>query len=155
VSSELKHSYSIFIQATPQQVWEALTISRFTTQYFFNSAVESDWKKGSDYAMTSPDGAIVKFEGRILASDPPRRLFQTVNVKWDPALVGHQEMTIDWDIEQFGETCRVTISHRGSDSDARLFEMLTGHCPDVLSGMKTLLETGKPLRIGPRVGAEA
>ena len=46
-------------------------------------------------------------------------------------------------------------SHRGSDSDARLFEMLTGHCPDLLSGMNTLLERGKPVRIGHRVGADA
>jgi uncharacterized protein YndB with AHSA1/START domain len=155
MSRELKHSYSIFIQATPQQVWEALTTSRFTTQYYFNSAVESDWRVGSDYVMTSPDRATVKFEGKVLQSDPPRHLVQTVNVKWDPALVGHKEMTIGWDIEQFGETCRVTISHRGFDSDAKLFAMLTGQCPHLLSGMKTLLETGKPIHIGKPVAAGA
>jgi uncharacterized protein YndB with AHSA1/START domain len=155
MSSELTHSYSVFIKATPQQVWEALTTSRFTTQYNFGSAVTSDWRPGSDYAMTSPDGASVMYDGKVLVADPPRRLVQTVNVKFDPALAGHKEMTISWDVEQFGETCQVTIGHRGSDSDATLFEMLTSHCPHVMSGLKTLLETGKPLHIGQHVAAQA
>jgi uncharacterized protein YndB with AHSA1/START domain len=154
MSSELVHSYSVFIQATPEQVWEALTTSRFTTQYNFGSAVTSDWRAGSDYAMTTADGASVMYDGKVVVADPPRHLVQTVNIKFDPALAGHKEMTIGWDIEQFGEACQATITHRGFDSDANLFEMLTSHCPHVLSGLKTLLETGKPLRIGQRAAAE-
>ena len=37
--------YNIFIRTTPQKVWDALTQSAFTTQYFFGRTVESDWKK--------------------------------------------------------------------------------------------------------------
>jgi uncharacterized protein YndB with AHSA1/START domain len=152
---ELIHRYSIFIKATPQQVWEALTDPRFTTQYNFGSAAKSDWRTGSGYVMTSADGASVMYDGTVLVSDPPRQLVQSVNIKFDPAHVGHREMVISWDVEQFGETCQVTISHRAFDSEAQLFEMLTGHCPHLMSGLKTLLETGEPLHIGQRTTAQA
>jgi uncharacterized protein YndB with AHSA1/START domain len=145
---ELEHSYSIFIRATSAQVWQALTDSSFTTQYYFDSAVESDWRVGSDYRMTSPDGTRVSFEGTILALEPERRLVQSVHIKFHPAFLAHENMSIAWDIEQFGEACRVTITHHGAPSTAELFAMLTARCPDLLSGMKTLLETGRPLRIG-------
>ncbi len=153
MSNELEHSYDIFIQAAPQQVWEALTSSKFTTQYYFGLAVDSEWHVGSDYAMTTPDGATVRLDGKIIESDPPRRLIQTVNVKWDPALRVRKEMTVGWDIEQMGEACRVTVTHKAFASDAKVFEVLTGHCAQLLSGMKTLLETGKPLRVGQPAAA--
>ena len=150
MTDELSHNYSVFIKATPQQVWEALTDPRFTTQYNFGNAAKGDWRTGSHYAMTSADGATVKYDGTVLLSDPPRQLVQTVNIKFDPAHVGHREMEISWDVEQFGETCQVTITHRAFESEAQLFEMLTGHCPHLMSGLKTLLETGQPLHIGQR-----
>ncbi|MDJ0458060.1 SRPBCC domain-containing protein [Arthrobacter sp. NQ7] len=155
MSDELSHSYSVFIRATPQQVWEALTDPDLTVQYNFGSAAKSDWRTGSHYAMTSADGSSVMYDGRVLLSNEPRQLVQTVNIKFDRAHIGHKEMTISWDIEQFGETCQVTISHRGPDSEAQLFEVLTSHCPNLMSGLKTLLETGKPLHIGQSATALA
>jgi len=88
---ELEHSYSILIRATPAQVWQALTDSSLTTQYYFDSAVESDWRVGSDYRMTSPDGTRVSFEGTILALEPERRLVQSVHIKFHPAFLAHEE----------------------------------------------------------------
>lgn len=148
MSQELVHSYSAFIKASPEQVWEALIKPELTTQYNFGGAANSDWRTGSDYVMTSADGASVLYSGKVLVSDPPRHLAQTVNIKFNPAWAGHEEMTIDWEIDQFGEACQVTIRHRAPDSAAQPFERLTSHCPRLLSGLKTLLETGKPLRIG-------
>ncbi|MDJ0459676.1 SRPBCC domain-containing protein [Arthrobacter sp. NQ7] len=155
MSQELIDSYSGFIKATPQQVWEALTNPALTIQYPFGGAVESDWRPGSDYVTKSADGASVMYDGKVLESEPPWRLVRSVHVKFSPAFTGHQEMTIRWDVEQFGETCKVTISHRGHASDAQLFEMLTSHCPHLVSGLKTLLETGQPLHIGQSATATA
>jgi uncharacterized protein YndB with AHSA1/START domain len=149
----LEHSYSIYIKASPEQVWEALTTPSFTTRYFPGGAVKSDWQEGSDYTMNSADGAKVLYDGRVVVSHRLRRLVQTVNIKFDPSVIGHEEMTIEWDIERFGETCLLTIIHRGADSVAKQFGMLTSHCPDLMSGIKTLLETGQPLQIGERVEA--
>jgi len=143
----LEHSHSIYIRATPEQVWQALTDPALTTQYFFGGAMQSDWRVGSEYRLTSPDGANVQFDGAVLESEPGRRLVQSVRIKFNPAFVGHDEMSIAWDIEPFGEACRVTISHRGAPTTTQVFAFVTSHCADLLSGMKTLLETGTPLRI--------
>jgi hypothetical protein len=94
------------------------------------------------------------YEGKVLESDRPRRLVQTVNFR-DPRFAGHQEMTIEWDIEQMGEACKVKISHRGSGRDARMIETLTSYCPTMLSGIKTLLETGQPLHIAEPLASAA
>lgn len=155
MSRDLEHSYSIYIKGNPEQVWKGLTSSRFTTQYFPYAAARSDWREGSDYAMTTADGSRELYSGKVLVSDRPRRLVESVNIKFDPSLVGHKEMTITWEIAQFGEACRVTIIHRAADSEAKPFGMLTSHCPDLMSGLKTLLETGHPLHIGDRVEAKA
>jgi uncharacterized protein YndB with AHSA1/START domain len=153
--NQLEHSYSIFIRATPEQVWQALTDPALTTRYYFGGAMQSDWRAGSEYRLTSPDGAGVQFEGTVLEAEPGRHLVQSVHIKFDPAFIGHDDMSIAWDIEPFGEACRVTIWHRGAPTTATLFAILTSHCPDLLSGMKTLLETGTPLSIGQpsRAGA--
>lgn len=152
MSQELELSYSIYIQADPEQIWEALTEPRLSIQYFPYAAIGGDWHEGSDYAMRQADGSVA-YEGKVLVADRPRQLVQTVHMKAIPAFVGHEEFTLEWVIERFGDACKLTILHRGSE--AKLIEMLVSHCPDTASGIKTLLETGKPLRIAHRVEAGA
>ena len=149
----LKHSYEILIQATPEQVWEALTKSEYTTRYFPGTSVDGDWRRGSHYAHKRADGAVA-FDGTVIEADPPRRLVQSVHFQTFPEFQGHQEFTLRWDIEPLGGACRVTVTHQGPESVARLFDRLTPHCSWTLSGMKTLLETGKPLSIEQPVAAE-
>ena len=155
--NQLEHSYSIFVRATPDQVWQALTDPALTTQYYFGGAMQSDWRVGSEYRLATPDGTNVQFEGAVLEAEPGRRLAQSVHIKFDPEFIGHDEMSIAWDIEPFGEACRVTIWHRGAPTTAKLFALVTSRCPDLLSGMKTLLQTGTPLRISEptQAGAKA
>lgn len=148
MSHELELRYSIYIQASPEQIWEALTEPRLSTQYFPYAAIGGEWRAGSDYAMRHTDGSVV-YEGKVLQADRPRLLLQTVNMKAIPAFVGHKEFTLEWLVEQFGDACKLTILHRGSE--AKVIETLASHCPDTASGIKTLLETGKPLRIANRV----
>lgn len=157
MSNQLEDKYRIVVQATPEQVWEALTTPKFTKQYYFGLSPESDWQPGSPYAMTR--GGETGFDGTVLKAERPRRLLQSVKVKFLPALTNHEELTIQWDIEPLGEACSVTITHRGSSADAELFAQVTSTCPELLSGLKTLLETGRPLRmdhpaaVGATVGA--
>ena len=73
--------YVIFIRATAQQVWDALTQSDFTSRYFFGRTIESDWKVGSPWRLIMPDGK-TDIEGEVLESDPPRRLKVTWRVEW-------------------------------------------------------------------------
>ncbi len=44
--------YVSYIETTPEKLWQALTSSEFTRQYWFGAEVRSDWKVGSPFALT-------------------------------------------------------------------------------------------------------
>ncbi len=68
--------YNMFIRTTPQKVWDALTKSEFTTQYFFGRTVESDWKTGSPWKLLFPDGRVGPTRLRIPLLDERRKIGQ-------------------------------------------------------------------------------
>lgn len=146
MDGEFIHTYSAFIKASPDQVWEALTNPEQTVQYFPYSAVRSDWQAGSACAYTGPDGSIGA-EGTVVQADPGHRLVQSLHVNAFPQYRGHPEFTLIWDIEPFGEATKVTVTHTGPEAVSGLLAMATSHCPHTMSGLKTLLETRTPLRI--------
>ena len=136
--------FTVFIRATPERIWRAITESEFTLQYYYASAVESDWQAGSPYRyLIGADEAIV---GRVLESDPPRRLVTTFDARWDEEVAPNAPTRITWEIEPAGpEISRLTVVHDGFDSRNATYEQVAGGMPFVLSGLKTLLETGQPL----------
>ena len=143
---DVQLSYSIWIQASADDVWKALTDPTLSKQYFPYALIEGTWSKGSPYAMRGGDGSVA-YDGTVIAAERPHRLVQTCNMKAIPGFVGHEEFVLEWIIEQSGDACKLTILHRGSEASADVIEMLVRHCPDTASGIKTLLETGKPLRM--------
>jgi uncharacterized protein YndB with AHSA1/START domain len=146
MSSELKQVYQVFIQASPERVWEAITTSKFTTQYYFGSPIESDWQPGSTYSMPGPDGSAIWIDGTIIEADPGRRLVQTFNAHWKPELDGEKATRVTWDIEKMGDACKLTVVHDEFEVGALLYdEVDDGGWSQILSGLKTLLEVGKPL----------
>ena len=75
---------TIYIQATPEQVWKGLTAPAYMRGYWRHQRAgektfRSDWKKGSTYEMAHDEVGLVVSgpEQVILASDPPRRLVYT------------------------------------------------------------------------------
>jgi uncharacterized protein YndB with AHSA1/START domain len=137
--------YTIYIAATPQKVWEALTSAEFSRKYFFGNAVEVDLRVGGAYIQRTPDGAL-HISGEVVECDPPRKLTFTFNVNW-PALIEKLGPTlVSYDIKPAGDTTKLTMteSHdRPLDDD-----ILSGGrqgWPAILSSLKSLLETGKPL----------
>jgi uncharacterized protein YndB with AHSA1/START domain len=148
--------YVIYIATTPEKLWEALTGSEFTSQYFFGRRIESDWKAGSRVAYLMPDGSVDVW-GKILQSEPPRLLSFTWNVEWreDHAkylgktleeLRRLPECIVTFQIDALGEAVRLTMteSHLGAIED-KLLEGGRRGWPVILSGLKSLLETGRPL----------
>src|SRR6266496_4118290 len=89
--------YVTYIAAPPAQVWEALTSSEFTTQYFFGRSVESDWEKGSPWVLRKPDGH-TDVRGEVRESDWPRKLVVSWNVDWSETKL--PESIVTYDIEQ-------------------------------------------------------
>lgn len=140
--------YVTYIASTPQKVWAALTSSEFTTQYFFGRGVESDWKTGSPWALRKPDGA-VDVEGIVRESDPPRKLVVTWKVNGPEEFKGLPESIVTYELEPVGEgVVRLTMTEaHPTPIPAYLLEGGRRGWPMILSGLKSLLETGKPLDI--------
>ena len=137
--------YTIYIAATAEKVWEALTSAEFSRKYFFGNSVEIDLKVGGAYVVRRPDGAL-HISGEVVECDPPRKLTVTFNVNW-PALIEKLGPTlVSYEIEQTGEAVKLTMSesHDRPLSDDILSGGRQGW-PAILSSLKSVLETGKPL----------
>ena len=139
--------YTIFIASTPERVFEALTSAHFSKQYFFGFAIECELKTGGAFIVRAPDGS-AHISGEVIACDPPRKLAVTWNVNW-PGLVEKLGQTVvTYDIEQAGDAVKLTMteSHERELPDDILSGGRTGW-PAILSSLKSVLETGKPLRV--------
>ena len=140
--------YVTYIASTPPKVWAALTSSEFTRQFFFGRSVESDWKAGSPWNMRKPDGTI-DVRGEVRESDPPRKLVITWKVDGPKELKDLPEAIVTYLIEEVSEAVvRLTMSEaHPTPIPAYLLEGGRRGWPMILSGLKSLLETGKPLPI--------
>ena len=138
--------YEIYIKTTPERLWEAITEPELRAKYNFGVRVNSEWTPGSSYTGTSPGaggagGALM--EGENLEVDPPRRLVQSFTALWSDEVKSEGASRITWEIEPVGDSCRLTVTHDelAEGANAELF----GGWPMILSGLKTLLETGELL----------
>jgi uncharacterized protein YndB with AHSA1/START domain len=139
--------YTIYIAASVEKVWEALTSAEFSRQYFFGFAIETELRQGGAFIIRAPDGS-PHIDGEVVVCEPPSRLTVTWNVNW-PGLVEALGITlVSYEIEPAGEAVRLTMTewHDRPLSD----EILSGGrqgWPAILSSLKSLLETGKPLSV--------
>ena len=134
--------YTIYIAATPEQVWKALTTAEFSRKYFSGFAIDADLKVGGAFIARAPDGS-EHISGEVIECDPLKRLTVTWNVNW-PALVEKLGPTlVTYEIEQAGDTVKLTMlqSHDRDISDDILSGGRAGW-PAILSSLKSLLETG-------------
>jgi uncharacterized protein YndB with AHSA1/START domain len=135
--------YEIYIKTTPERLWEAITDPAMRARYTFGVQIQSDWSEGSTYTSSVP-GAIDIAAGKNLEVDPPRRLVQTFNALWSDDVMGAGTSRVSWEIEQVGDdSCRLTVTHDQLPEGAN--PELYGGWPMILSGLKTLLETGETL----------
>jgi uncharacterized protein YndB with AHSA1/START domain len=134
--------FEIYIKTTPERLWEAITDPEMRAKYSFGVATTSDWTAGSDYRSGVP-GVIDIAEGENVEVDPPNRLVQTFTALWseDVKAVGASRVT--WEIRKVADSCQLTVIHDQLPIDAS--GELYGGWPMILSGLKTLLETGEDL----------
>ena len=135
--------YQVFIRTTPEKLWQALTDGAMTKQYLFNETLHSDWKRGSEWYSTGPSGGR-DVEGTVIESDPPNRLVLTWRVLWDQAL-SNELSRLTYLIEKRGEVCRLTVTHELNEAPKTARVVSDDGWQLILSGLKTLLETGQPM----------
>jgi uncharacterized protein YndB with AHSA1/START domain len=135
--------YVIYIAATPDKVWQALTSSESTRKYFWERDIELEPKLGGAFALKLPDGK-VNVRGKVIGWDPPRKLSVTWKVEWPAEFSKLPECVVTYEIAQAGEAVRLTMteSHSWNVPEAILSGGRTGW-PAILSSLKSLLETGR------------
>jgi len=134
--------FEIFIKTTPERLWEAITDPELRSKYNFGVGVSSDWTAGSSYHSGIP-GAVEIAEGENIEVDPPRLLVQSFTALWSDEVKAEGPTRVTWEIEPVGSSCRLTVTHSGLRAGANA--ELYGGWPMILSGLKTLLETGEQL----------
>jgi len=135
--------FEIYIKTDPERLWEAITSKEMRAKYSFGVGTESDWTPGSEYKAGVP-GVIDIAAGENLEVDPPRRLVQSFTALWSDEGKAAGTSRVTWEIEPVGEdSCRLTVTHDQLPKAAN--GELYGGWPMILSGLKTLLETGEQL----------
>jgi uncharacterized protein YndB with AHSA1/START domain/DNA-binding transcriptional ArsR family regulator len=135
--------FEIYIKTTPERLWEAITDDEMRRKYSFGVGVRSDWTVGSAIDTSHPDAGIAIGEGEILEIDPPLRLVHSFTAVWSDQVKDEGTSRVTWEIEPVGDSCRLTLTHDQLREDAN--SELYGGWPMILSGLKTLLETGELL----------
>jgi uncharacterized protein YndB with AHSA1/START domain len=135
--------FEIYIKKTPERLWEAITDSDMRQKYTFGVGIASDWTPGSRYEAVHPGAGIAISEGENLEVDPPHRLVQSFTALWSEDVKSEDTSRVTWELEPVGDSCRLTVTHdqlrEGTNGE------IYGGWPMILSGLKTLLETGELL----------
>ncbi len=134
--------YVTYIRTTPEEVWKAITSAHVLKQCWLGSSIESDWKVGSSWKATSPDGTLFD-AGEVLESVPQRVLAFNWRNEWVPEFKAEGYSHCVYDIEPVGATVRFRVTHSIAQSDSKFIASVAGAWPMVASNLKSILETGE------------
>ena len=141
-----RHVFATFIRATPEAIWRALTVSDFTTRYWYGSTVHSDWSAGAPWELRTAGGQ-VGITGEVLEADAPHRLVVTYKQAWGGG--DEPPSRVTYEIEAAGPGVqKLTLVHETEPGSSTQIADVAAGWPFILAGLKTLLETGEPLSAG-------
>ena len=145
------------IKTTPERLWSALTAAHLTQRYW-DLSFDTDWKPGSPMTWRERGGSISDPGQQVLECDPPRRLAYTwhtftpeaadrAGVEADvlAAIAAEPRSKVAFDLEPGGPTVRLRVTHDGFEPGSTVLKMISEGWPELVSSLKTLLETGEPL----------
>ena len=146
-------TYVIYIAASPERLWAALTDGGITRQYWAGRQVESSWEVGSHVLYRRLDGELDPIRGLVVEVDPPRRLVQD----WAFHVAKGQPVTpatrLAFDIAPAGpDNVKLTLTHAPFETGSVVDESLVSGWPAILSSLKSFMETGYPLDLVKRWG---
>jgi uncharacterized protein YndB with AHSA1/START domain len=158
--------YRVYIKATPQAIWDAITDPEWTQRYGFGGRVEYDLRRGGAYRVPTTDemkkaGAEMGFEtpdimidGEVIEADIPHKLVQTWRMLMDPETTAEGFTRLTYEIsEGKGGVTKLTLTHE-LEGAPKVAALSSGQMEDagagggwawVLSDLKSLLETGAPM----------
>jgi uncharacterized protein YndB with AHSA1/START domain len=148
--------HRVFIRATAQQVWEAVTDPSWNARHGYHTPMHYDLRPGGRFHVV-PNKEMLEYgapdviiDGEIIEADPPRRLVQTWHAMFTPELAAEAPTRVTWELdEQPPGITRLTVTHELENAPATASTVAGddpnagGGWPFMLSDLKTLLETGK------------
>lgn len=138
------HVYEIYIKATPEQVWQAITDPDYTSRYFYGTRFETDGGVGDGYRYVGDDGSPA-IEGVIEQTEVGKRLVMTFRFVYDTALAEEPPSRVEWVLTPAGDLTRVTLRHGDLFKSPRTWEHVRMGWVAIIDGLKTLLETGETM----------
>jgi len=145
-TAQLTHVHVVHIRTTPEKLWEAITRPELTRLYYYGREISTDLRVGSpvEYVMTQPDGSRKPtITGKVLEVDPPRRLVTTFAFTH----LSDAPTRVSYLIEPMGSLVKLTVMHEDFDGETETYRMIRGGWTPIIDGLKTYLETGRPLEI--------
>lgn len=136
------HVYTAIIRGTVEEVWDAIVDPEKTQQYYFGTRVGSDWEVGALMTYSYPDGTLAS-TGEIISIDPPKRIEFTFHALWDEALEAEGPVREVWALSEGAGVVELTVELY--EIGERTLEEFKGGLAYIISGLKSLVETGKPL----------
>jgi uncharacterized protein YndB with AHSA1/START domain len=137
-----KFVYVVYIASTPEKVFAALTDAKMSEQYWSGNRVVSDWKVGSPFTLKLKRREKNDIVGKVLEFDPPRRLAYTFHPHHD-GLEKEGPSRVTFDIEPHEDQVKLTITHDEFPVGSEVFEHISRGWPQVMSSLKSFLESGK------------
>lgn len=140
----IDHVYTVYIKAAPERVWQAITDGNDTVRYYFGTRVVSDWAAGSPLRYEYPDGTLAA-DGEVLAIAPGRNVTMSFHPRWSPEIDAEGPVRMVWSVEPTDDGgSKLTVTSGLVEGSRTASEFVDG-IAFIVSGLKTLVETGVPL----------
>ena len=137
--------YQLYIKASQEQVWDAITNPAIVEKFFHGARIESTYEVGTKLLAVAPDGGQVWNDNTIIECDPPHRLVHTWRSLYDPELAAEPDSRVTWELEAQTEgVTKLTLVHDRLDGSPKTAASVRGWSY-ILSSLKTVVETGSPL----------
>jgi uncharacterized protein YndB with AHSA1/START domain len=140
-----KYVYVTYIRTTPEKLWDALTNPEFQKQYWFGMYQECDWTPGSPWKMLFSDGKVAD-SGEVVETARPHRIVFRWRNEFREEMKAEGVALCTYEIERDGELCKLTVRHEIAAEPSKFIEAVSSGWPMVFASLKSLLETGTPLR---------
>ena len=138
-----RHVYEIYLRTTLARAWAALTRFDTVKRYYYGYGLRTTLRKGAPLQYVNPESGEVAIAGEVLAVVPRRRFVHTFQFQHGKSREPASRVT--WELERQGKVVKLTLVHDRLARSPRTARSVRGGWGPILSGLKTLLETGRPL----------
>ena len=139
-----RFTYVIYIRTTPAKLWQALIDPESTRQYWVETWQDCEWKPGASWKLMLPDDRVGD-AGEVHEIEPERRLVLSWRCEFMPELRAEGFSRMTYELEPQADAVKLTVTHEMDLPDSKLIDSVASGWPNILSSLKSLLETGESL----------